>query len=298
MSKRAWVIAVVTVVCGTTSVAWSGVVVTDTFVSVRSTGSAGRLGSATGTLTQEQLIDNVRSPVSGITVARATSIVAGPVAAGPSPSLPGTTAVVQTSGSTSVSVTPAGATTTLQVLMNAVNTFTSMDAGVCSATTNNFCDVEFRVDAPTPYALTGNLALDDQDVTGLLQLQGTTILLSRLNNGAVNRSGTLQPGTYRLRASCNVSESLSASGSFAENGSIIVTLTLQGQLQWPGCDGIDFNNNGVFPEDQDVIDFFSVLAGGDCAACADIDFNNNSVFPEDQDVIDFFTTLAGGDCVE
>jgi hypothetical protein len=63
-----------------------------------------------------------------------------------------------------------------------------------------------------------------------------------------------------------------------------------------GCDSIDFNNNGVFPEDQDVIDFFNVLAGGECAACSDIDFNNNGVFPEDQDVIDFFNVLAGGEC--
>ena len=63
-----------------------------------------------------------------------------------------------------------------------------------------------------------------------------------------------------------------------------------------GCDTIDFNNNGVFPEDQDVIDFFSVLAGAECAACSDIDFNNNAVFPEDQDVIDFFNVLAGGTC--
>ncbi|HLP84238.1 MAG TPA: hypothetical protein VK157_07805 [Phycisphaerales bacterium] len=63
-----------------------------------------------------------------------------------------------------------------------------------------------------------------------------------------------------------------------------------------GCDSIDFNNNGVFPEDQDVVDFFAVLAGGECAACSDIDFNNNGVFPEDQDVIDFFTVLAGGEC--
>jgi hypothetical protein len=31
-----------------------------------------------------------------------------------------------------------------------------------------------------------------------------------------------------------------------------------------GCDDIDFNNNGVFPEDQDVIDFFTVLSGGSC----------------------------------
>jgi hypothetical protein len=69
-----------------------------------------------------------------------------------------------------------------------------------------------------------------------------------------------------------------------------------------GCDDIDFNNNTVFPEDQDVIDFFTVLAGGTpttcdpTAGCNDIDFNNNTVFPEDQDVLDFFNVLAGGTC--
>jgi len=68
------------------------------------------------------------------------------------------------------------------------------------------------------------------------------------------------------------------------------------------CDSIDFNRNMVFPEDQDVIDFFSVLAGGPCPYAptaglpCDIDFNNNQVFPEDQDVIDFFNVLAGGIC--
>ncbi len=68
------------------------------------------------------------------------------------------------------------------------------------------------------------------------------------------------------------------------------------------CDDIDFNNNGVFPEDQDVVDFFEVLAGGTpgtcdaVAGCNDIDFNNNGVFPEDQDVVDFFNVLAGGQC--
>ncbi len=65
----------------------------------------------------------------------------------------------------------------------------------------------------------------------------------------------------------------------------------------PGCDSIDFNNNTVFPEDQDVIDFFNVLAGQECPTCNDIDFNNNTVFPEDADVIDFFNVLAGGECV-
>jgi hypothetical protein len=63
-----------------------------------------------------------------------------------------------------------------------------------------------------------------------------------------------------------------------------------------GCDDIDFNNNGVFPEDQDITDFFAVLAGASCTTCNDIDFNNNGVFPEDQDVLDFFNVLAGGTC--
>ena len=64
------------------------------------------------------------------------------------------------------------------------------------------------------------------------------------------------------------------------------------------CDSIDFNNNSVFPEDQDAIDFFEVLAGGACSTgdCNDIDFNNNTVFPEDDDVIQFFHVLSGGEC--
>ncbi len=62
------------------------------------------------------------------------------------------------------------------------------------------------------------------------------------------------------------------------------------------CNDIDFNNNGVFPEDQDVIDFFSVLAGASCPACDDIDFNNDGVFPSDHDVETYFRVLAGGTC--
>jgi hypothetical protein len=64
------------------------------------------------------------------------------------------------------------------------------------------------------------------------------------------------------------------------------------------CDSIDFNNNGVFPEEDDVTDFFNVLSGGACSTgdCNDIDFNNNFVFPEEQDVILFFHVLAGGEC--
>ena len=89
-------------------------------------------------------------------------------------------------------------------------------------------------------------------------------------------------------------------GSWTPVGSGNAPLIYFGMASVPGtpCDTIDFNGNSVFPEDQDVIDFFTVLAGGECptSTCNDIDFNNNGVFPEDQDVIDFFTVLAGGLC--
>jgi hypothetical protein len=65
------------------------------------------------------------------------------------------------------------------------------------------------------------------------------------------------------------------------------------------CNSIDFNQNALFPEDQDLIDFLSVLAGGACSNdpnCDDIDFNNDGLFPSDDDLISFLRVLAGGTC--
>jgi hypothetical protein len=65
------------------------------------------------------------------------------------------------------------------------------------------------------------------------------------------------------------------------------------------CDTIDFNNNSLFPEDQDLIDFLAVLAGGTCSNapnCNDIDFNNDGLFPDDNDLVAFLRVLAGGSC--
>lgn len=64
---------------------------------------------------------------------------------------------------------------------------------------------------------------------------------------------------------------------------------------------IDFNNNQVFPEEQDIIDFLTVFSGGPCSTpaplgCDNIDINADGVFPDDQDVVDFFFILAGGTC--
>ncbi len=64
------------------------------------------------------------------------------------------------------------------------------------------------------------------------------------------------------------------------------------------CDTIDFNGDGLFPDDADLIDYLTVLAGGTCSTvlCSDIDYNNDGLFPDDRDLIAFLTVLAGGSC--
>ncbi|GDX98030.1 hypothetical protein LBMAG48_04340 [Phycisphaerae bacterium] len=116
--------------------------------------------------------------------------------------------------------------------------------------------------------------------------------VSGTNTSTVTFSNFLTGSGFAVRAVAI------ACGEFVSR-TAVVTVGLPGDPNCgsgPTCDDIDFNNNEVFPENQDVIDFFAVLAGADCPECNDIDFNNNDVFPEDQDVIDFFNVLAGGEC--
>ncbi|MFN5944762.1 MAG: DUF6923 family protein [Phycisphaerae bacterium] len=120
----------------------------------------------------------------------------------------------------------------------------------------------------------GKLYITDGDTGGTNRLYRFDIDTGQIIDiGATNAAGGIYQGLAGLVHGC-----------------------IGGPCPTAGCDDIDFNNNDVFPEDQDVIDFFEVLAGASCAACNDIDFNNNGVFPEDQDVIDFFNVLAGGNC--
>jgi hypothetical protein len=67
----------------------------------------------------------------------------------------------------------------------------------------------------------------------------------------------------------------------------------------PDCGSIDFNGDGLFPDDSDLIDFLNVLAGGPCSTeplftCGSIDFNGDGLFPDDNDLVDFLVVLAGG----
>jgi hypothetical protein len=77
-------------------------------------------------------------------------------------------------------------------------------------------------------------------------------------------------------------------------GDQFVTITVGGGL--PQCGSIDFNGDGLFPDDSDLVDFLVVLAGGECSTgtCDQIDFNRDGLFPDDNDLVDFLTVLAGG----
>ena len=71
-----------------------------------------------------------------------------------------------------------------------------------------------------------------------------------------------------------------------------------------GCDPIDFNRDGVFPDTSDLADFLAVFSGGVCDGqapqsppCnADIDFNNDGVFPDTSDIDAFLRLFGGGAC--
>jgi hypothetical protein len=116
-----------------------------------------------------------------------------------------------------------------------------------------------------------------------------------MEEGVSDVGATLAPVVKALTV--DASGALVAGGDFSLAGAEVSAYFARWGVLGAGCcDSIDFNGNGVFPEDQDVVEFLSVLAGETCASCNDIDFNNNGVFPEDQDLIDFFTVLAGGAC--
>jgi hypothetical protein len=58
------------------------------------------------------------------------------------------------------------------------------------------------------------------------------------------------------------------------------------------CDGLDFNNDCLFPDSADAVAFVDVFAGGTCATWKHVDFNNDGVFPDVTDVAAFLNTVA------
>lgn len=66
----------------------------------------------------------------------------------------------------------------------------------------------------------------------------------------------------------------------------------------PACSDIDFNNDGLVPDTQDISDFIEVFGGAPCpsADCDGIDFNGDGLSPDVEDIGDFLAVFAGGTC--
>jgi hypothetical protein len=130
----------------------------------------------------------------------------------------------------------------------------------------------------------------------------TASFIDRWNGSAWSALGTgmrgiSTPMVYALTRLPN--GDLIAGGNFTTAGGVVAPYIARWGCVTPTCDPIDFNQNSLFPEDQDLIDFLSVLAGGPCSpgnTCNDIDFNNDGLFPSDDDLVAFLRVLAGGTC--
>ena len=104
--------------------------------------------------------------------------------------------------------------------------------------------------------------------------------------GSIRESGIALGDNGRVFAVISV-----RNPSGGEVGSAIVTFVA-------GCNSIDFNGDGLFPDNADIEDFFSVFGGGPCStgACDTIDFNNDDLLPDQTDLEDFLRVFSGGPC--
>ncbi len=145
-------------------------------------------------------------------------------------------------------------------------------------------------------------ATDEQDALRdtVLVYNGRTVLLREGDPFDLNEDGLLNDNAF-------VGGFGPEGLAISDTGDVYVTVSVRGSagnvtgaalltLQTPRCSDIDFNNDGVFPSDDDIVDFLNVVAGADCPACDTIDFNNDCVFPSDDDIVAFFNVLAGGSC--
>jgi hypothetical protein len=131
------------------------------------------------------------------------------------------------------------------------------------------------------YIYPGNEIVNDDPVRVFYQMpSGTT-------SATLEVADALPSGTYTWTV---------IGGTYAGNQqSESRTFTIAG-----GCDPIDFNQDGLFPDTLDVADFLSAFSGGACSndpICNDIDFNNDGLFPDTLDIASFLSVFSGGPCL-
>jgi hypothetical protein len=202
------------------------VVIVSGEVDIFANASSGKAGSSSGVISESP------DPLAGTsgTIAQIGNVTAGPVAPGALPTLPGTDGVVQANASSSLQfVGPAANVHKIVTAVSVGNNFSSMDGGIYAGNAQAIYSTEFSVAVATPYTITGNYVVDDENLGWKLQLSGPGGFLlnditAPLDADVISESGTLQPNTtYTLSAQVAVSETISGSGSFSESGFINAT---------------------------------------------------------------------------
>lgn len=145
---------------------------------------------------------------------------------------------------------------------------------------------EFRVSAYGAGTLTyqwrkdGVALLDGPTATGSVVLGSLTAVLQ------VSNASPADMGSF----DCVVTNHCGDAASTAATLEVVTS----------GCDSIDFNNDTLFPDTQDIDDFLSVFSGGPCSNdpnCGDIDFNNDTLFPDTLDIDSLLSVFSGGPCL-
>ncbi|HYF14253.1 MAG TPA: dockerin type I domain-containing protein [Phycisphaerales bacterium] len=138
--------------------------------------------------------------------------------------------------------------------------------------------------------INGDLHINCADVTEIV----TVVLGTDIRD--VNLDGTVDAGDEAI-----VAANLGTANARWSQGDVncdgVVDAADQGAFGG-GCDSIDFNGDGLFPDNQDLEDFFNVFGGGPCSTgtCNDIDFNNDGLFPDNEDLEALIRVFGGGDC--
>ncbi len=285
-------------------VAHGAIAIVSGTVDAITSGTVGRGASTSGNNVDDPAVE---SGTYGVMLLNASSS-GGPLAPGSLPNQPGTTASHQESAQVYQFIEGNGVEF-MRITQSALVSANLLDLDGPGIVANSSASVitrtRFTISQPTPYRISGFNALDNEDGLGGMRLTnsiGQIVFIRTLGDiGSFDVSGTLNAGTYILQTSANVAAvagegEVSVLGDFSERGETTATLLL-GSV--PACDGIDFNNDGLFPDDNDLLDFLSILAGGPCStgnACNDIDFNNDGLLPDDNDLLAFLRVLAGGEC--
>lgn len=237
------VLAIRVLLLAATSNASAAVTITSGSVDVRATAVSGRLGSSSGVMQQDP------PPLLGTVGLLNTTagVVAGPVAPGEIPSLPGTAGVVTVNAEAWIEYIRTGGELVIDASAAESSSFVNMDGGSYVGSGLAIFSTEFTVSADTPYSLTGTAAFDDEDPTAFFRLAGGTLgnivaILGASGNGPIASAGTLPPGDYIFERWTSINEVPIGLATFAESGAVSGTLVLDSN---PPFDADDLNCDGA-----------------------------------------------------